>query len=198
MSSFKLLKVLSIIITVPGFLIFSQILFAESPTATSIVIEEKILINDEMDEGSNIFINEPVNIADIPLIIILPTPTPVPTKKVTKMPPIQLKKEQIKKETQQPPKAYDEKYSKTKSFRDRVASFFKNPFKRKSKPTPTPVKKTKQTPFDRGTGSVNNEMDAGTGSCNLASPYEGLIMMSSFFIPVVFRYRKIRRKIRHF
>ena len=54
---------------------------AESPTATHIVIEEKILINDEMDEGSNIFINEPVNIADIPLIIILPIPTPIPTKR---------------------------------------------------------------------------------------------------------------------
>ena len=120
------------------------------------------------------------------------------------MPLIQLEKEQMKKETRQPPKAYDdEKHSKTKSLRDRAASFFKNPFKRKSdnsksRPTPTPVNKTKQTPFDRGTGSVSNEMDADTGSCNLASPYEGLIMMSSFFIPVVFRYRKIRIKTKHF
>ena len=62
------------------------------------------------------------------------------------------------------------------------------------KSTVTPISVSargdRKSPFSRGTGSVNEEEPAESGSCNSASGYEGLALMSVLLIPGVIKYRR--------
>ena len=62
------------------------------------------------------------------------------------------------------------------------------------KSTVTPIAaaagKENKSPFSQGTGSANEEEPAESGSCNSASGYEGLALMSVLLIPGVLKYRR--------
>ena len=172
-------------------MIGSQTAFAETPTPISILIEEKITVGDGstpsgevIDESIGVdeevitsgeVINESIGVTDEVI-----TSGEVITESITVT-------DTVETELSALPTATATAVPKKVNKRPTAV-----PAKKKSavRATPTPARRDSRNPFSRGTGSVNEEEPAESGSCNSVSGYEGLALMSVLLIPGVLKYRR--------
>ena len=153
-------------------MIGSQTAFAETPTPISILIEEKITVGDGSTPSGEV-INESIGVTDEVI-----TSGEVITESITVTDTVETELSALSTATAVP-----------KKVNKRPTAV---PAKRKPavRATPTPARRDSRNPFSRGTGSVNEEAPAGSGSCNSVSGYEGLALMSVLLLPGVLKYRR--------
>jgi len=189
------IRLLALFLVVTLSAVGAQVVSAETPTPISIFIEEKITVgegNNSQIPTSKVF-EEPISVTN-KIIIEGPDISASPSKRKTKI-------SAIPTSTTVPRKIIPKEIKKSATAvpsKRQAGTGSKNVDKKPSiKSTVTPIsvssREDRRSPFSRGTGSVNEEEPAESGSCNSVSGYEGLALMSVLLIPGVLKYRRRKK-----